>query len=308
VEHGKLYNADANHNWEFSMSIRLGPFLWSALAMVMTFALGICAAAGQKVFVETQGIASPDMAATPAIGYFIGVVATVAIVLFLVPVRRLTWVFRGLFTIMYCWGVFVLLWLIWPSANHYIVLAIAVASGVGWLIWARIWLQDALLSVSLAAGASVFGFLFSPFSLVLVMSALSIYDLLAVRFGFMTWLADKLSESTALPAFVFPRKLTHFTSSVHTIRVGDLAASEADNREYTILGGGDIAFPLMLTLSIFFQADLTKAVIVAGFSLLGLLCTFVIQAMWLEGKAAPALPAIAVCSFVGLAAVRLLIP
>ena len=287
------------------MHFRFRPFLLSGAVMVLTFSLGLYAAVHQKVFVDTQGIGSPQVSAAPAIGYFMGVVVLFAILFFLVPVSKLRWVLRGLFILMYSWGVFVMLWLVWPANNVYVVGAVAVASGVAWLVWGRIWLQDLLLSITLAAGASVFGFFFSPLPLVLLMSALSVYDLLAVRFGFMTWIADKLSESTTLPAFVLPRSMSDWTGQVGTVRVGDLAATEADKREYTILGGGDIAFPAMLSVSIFFQADLRAAIVVGGFALLGLMGTFVIQAAWLKGKAMPALPPIAVSSFAGLLIVRL---
>jgi presenilin-like A22 family membrane protease len=272
--------------------------------MVLTLTMGLYTAVHQKVFVEAQGIVSPEVSAAPAIGYFLGVVLLMAFVFSLVPVRRLRWVFRGLFTVMYSWGVFVMLWLVWPSHNVLVVCAAAVASGIAWLLWTRIWLQDTLLSITLAAGASVFGFFFSPLPLALLMCALSVYDLLAVRFGFMTWIADKLSESTTLPAFIFPKTMSDLTSSVRSVSVGDMVKTKADNREYTILGGGDIAFPAMLSVAVFFQTDLPGAIVVGAFSLVGLLCALLIQATWLKGKAMPALPPIAGFSFAGLLFVR----
>ena len=38
------------------------------------------------------------------------------------------------------------------------------------------------------------------------MLIIAVYDVLAVRFGFMVWMADKLSQSSSLAAFSFCRR------------------------------------------------------------------------------------------------------
>jgi presenilin-like A22 family membrane protease len=72
------------------------------------------------------------------------------------------------------------------------------------------------------------------------------------------------------------------------------------DRKYSILGGGDIGFPLLLSSSVYFAYGFNNALLVAMFSLLGLVGAYMIQATFLKGKPMPALPPIAVLSLVGL--------
>jgi presenilin-like A22 family membrane protease len=282
------------------MRSKLANFFWGGLTMAVTFTLGLFIAVHQKVFVEEQGIGSPDISATPAIAYFLGVVLVLVLVLFLIPVRKLKYVFRVIFTIMYAWGPLILIWLAWPSLNEYVVYALALGCGLLWLFWARVWLQNLLLIVTLGAMGSVFGFFFmSPWAFIIVMAVISVYDFLAVKFGLMVWMADKLSETTTLPAFIFPKDIKDYRLSVHKFNVSELAGTAPEKREYSILGGGDIAFPLMLVSSTFFQQDMPAAILVAGFAVVGLMAAYLIQVWWLKGKPMPALPPIAVFSILG---------
>ena len=274
--------------------------------MAVAMVVSLYTATRQKVVVEEQGIPSPDVSFTPAILYFLGSVVVMALVLFFIPLNKLRIVFRILFALMYAWGVLIIVWLVWPAQIDLVVYALAIAAGLTWLFWAKIWLHDVLLMITLSAAGSVFGFLFSPWTFMIVMLVIAVYDFLAVRFGFMVWMADKLSGTTALPAFIFPKAIKDWRLSIYTISVGELAKTEREKREYSILGGGDIAFPLMLTTSVFFAEDMVKAVIVGVFAFIGLMSAFLIQMTFLKGKPMPALPPIAVFSLVGLLVVGFL--
>jgi len=264
--------------------------------MALALALTLYVASLQQVFVEEQNIVSPDVSLGPVVLYFFGVVAVIAIILFFIPLRWLRWAFRLLFALMYAWGAFVISALSLPVAAAYVIAAIC---GLAWLFWARVWLHDLLLLVALAAAGSVFGFLFSPWTFMIFMLVIAVYDVVAVRFGFMVWMADKLSETVALPAFVFPRKLRDWLMGLGGVRVGELKEQEVEAREYSVLGGGDIGFPLMLTVAVFFVGGLGDAILVGVFALAGLMGAFLIQALWFKGKPVPALPPIAGLSLVG---------
>ncbi len=278
------------------MKSKLSPFLWGGLVMVLALALTFYVAARGQVFFEENQIVSPDISLGPIIAYFFGVVVVLALVLFFIPLRWLRLIFRALFALMFGYGVFIVTGLTWP-----VVVAgpLAVIAGIVWLFWARIWLHDLLLLVALSGLGSVIGFLFSPLTFMIFMLIIAVYDVIAVRFGFMVWMADKMSESDTLPAFIFPRQIRDWRMGLRSVRFGDLRKKESDKREYSILGGGDIGIPLMLAVSVFFKAGLGSAALVGVFALVGLMGAFLIQLLWLKDKPVPALPPIAFASLIG---------
>jgi presenilin-like A22 family membrane protease len=278
------------------MKSRFSPFLWGAVAMVLAVVLTLYVASLEKVFVEVNQISSPNVSLPPILIYFFGVVVVVALVLFFIPIRWLTMVFRILFTLMFAWGVFIVAGLTLPGWWPYPMAAVA---GLAWLLWARIWLHDLLLVVTLAGAGAVFGYLVSPWTFMIFMLIIAVYDVLAVRFGFMVWMADRLSESASLPAFIFPRQAGDWNTSLKSVRFGELKEQAVEEREHAVLGGGDIGFPLMLSASVFFQADMARAALVGGFGLVGLMSAFFIQMYWLKGKPMPALPPIAAFCLAG---------
>jgi presenilin-like A22 family membrane protease len=281
------------------MKLKISPILWSGLVMVIAQALTLFIATRNKVFLLANQDVIPSVAAgsvAPVTLYFFGVVVVMAIVLFFIPLKWLKYIFKILFTIMFAWGVLVVIDLSSPS---YPAFALAVIAGIVWLFWARIWLHDILLLIALSAAGLVFGFMFSPWAFMIFMLIIAVYDLLAVRFGFMVWMADKLSEATSLPAFIFPKLIKDSTLKLSTVHFGELKEKASKEREYSILGGGDIGFPLMLSVAVFFRFDLAGAIVVGLFALAGVISAFLIQMYWLKGKPMPALPPIALLSLIG---------
>lgn len=279
------------------MKAKLGTFGWGAFIMAAALALTLYVAERQQVFVDEQNIASPDVSVAPVTLYFFGVVVVMAAILFFIPLRWLNWVFRGLFTLMYGWGFFIvgsLLpgpdWTGWP---------LAVIAALAWLFYPRVWLHNLVLLVTLSAAGSVFGFLFSPWTFMIFMLIIAVYDVAAVRFGFMVWMADKLSDTATLPAFIFPKKLRDWGLGLTVVRVGDLKDQKPEEREYSILGGGDIGFPLMLSVAVYFDIGTGAAWLVGLFAVLGLMAAYLIQTIWLKEKPMPALPPIAIMSLIG---------
>jgi presenilin-like A22 family membrane protease len=291
----------SNSGFFTTMKSRYFPFLWGGIVMVLAMALMFVIAPEQQHYVEVHNIASPEYTLGPIVIYFFSVVVVMAIVLFIIPLKWLAYVFRALFALMFAWGVFIVVVL---TINTAAAFALAVVAGIIWIFWARVWLHDLLLLVALAAAGSVFGSLFSPLTFMLFMLIIAVYDVLAVRFGLMVWMADKLSQSSSLPAFVFPKKLKDWLLGLATVRVGELKDTKAEKREYSILGGGDIGFPLMLAGSIFFHSGLGSGILVGFFGLLGLMGAFLAQLLWFKDKPVPALPPIAVFSLIGYLIVR----
>jgi presenilin-like A22 family membrane protease len=278
------------------MKLKSNPYLWSGLVFVSSLALALFIAVQFKVVVEASDLVSPDYSLGGVTAYFFGVVAVMALVLFLVPLKRLKIVFRILFAFMFAWGAFIFAFVFLPD---WASLAIGVIAGAVWFFWARVWLHDLLLLIALGSAGAVFGWAFSPLTFMIFMLIIAVYDVLAVRFGFMVWMADKLSSSSSLPAFVFPKLTGDWRVNMQNVQFGEIQKEEPQKREYVILGGGDIGFPLMLVSSILFARDLTRAILVGACALVGLWGAFLIQRIWLKGKPMPALPPIAFMCLIG---------
>jgi len=278
------------------MKSRIGPYVWSALVMCLSLALSLFVAVHEKRFTEEQQITSPDVSLWPIVVYFFGVVVVMSVILFLIPLDKLRLFFRILFALMFAWGVFIVSYFFMPDPVAY---ALAGIAALLWLFWARIWLHDLLLLVALAAAGAIFGFIFSPWTFMIFMLIIAAYDVLAVRFGLMVWMADKLSGTASLPAFIFPRKTKDLALNIKAVQVGELKKEAAEKREHTVLGGGDIGFPLMLANSVYFAYNMWSAVLVGAFAVVGLMGAFIIQKTWLKGKPMPALPPIAAASLIG---------
>ena len=302
---------------------RLNPVYWSILIFIVAQVLTFCVIARENSFLEANQIYVPsqpseavsiwpqpttDASGTvtetpvysslgPILIYFFSVVVILGIVLFLIPISALKIVLRILFAFLFCWAVFIILVLWLPFVAS---ILIAAAVGLSWIFFPRIWLQNAVMILAMVGVGSVFGRLISPWTAMILLLALSVYDFLAVRFGYMIWMANKLSDSNTLPAFFIPKSTSDWKNSMKTPEVTQIVKENSEERTYSILGGGDIGFPLLLVSSVYFANGFNNALLISIFSLLGLISAYWIQAKFLKGKAMPALPPIAVVSLIGL--------
>jgi presenilin-like A22 family membrane protease len=278
------------------MKQKLNPYFWGITVMAASLALSLWVASFVKPSLVSTGVSYQSQSLWFILIYFFTAIVVIAIILFVIPLSKLKYVFRVVFALMFGWGVFIVTFFKLPTGVSY---ALAVVAGLAWLIFARVWLHDLLLLIALAAAGAIFGYLFSPLTFMIFMLVIAVYDFLAVRFGFMVWMADKMSGAASLPAFVFPKKPGDVALNLKDVQFDKLRKEESAKREHTILGGGDIGFPLMLSCSVFFKYGLPSAILVGGLATLGLMGAFIIQKIWLKGKPMPALPPIAVMSLIG---------
>jgi presenilin-like A22 family membrane protease len=261
------------------------------------------------VWPQPQPPAPPGTTATPtAVGtlgpiliYFAAVVIILGIVLFVVPLSVLRVLLRILFAVIFSWAIFVVLIFWFPAVP---VLVIAIAVGITWFFFPRVWLHNLVMILAMVSLGAVFGRLISPWTSMAVILVLAVYDFVAVRFGYMLWMAKKMSESSTLPAFVMPKNVADWNSSLKQKAFTGLVDESPFERKFSILGGGDIGFPLLLVSSVFFSYGLPQAILVSGFSLLGLIGAYAIQMIFLKGRAVPALPPIAALTLIALLIIR----
>ncbi len=233
--------------------------------------------------------------------YFFGVVLVLAVVLFVIPLSALKILFRALFAFLFSWGIFIVQ-VFWMPLIPSIIIALAL--GILWFFMPRIWLHNIIMILTMVSLGAVFGRLVSPWTAMILLLVIAVYDFLAVRFGFMTWMAKRMESSDSLPAFVIPTSINEWKGSLKSPKNRDAASFEIKNTpdrfNHSILGGGDIGFPLLLTSAVYFALGFNSALLVAAFSLAGLICAYLIQTYIIKGKPMPALPPIAALSLVGL--------
>jgi len=232
----------------------------------------------------------------PILIYVLGAAAVLGLTLYKIPLRSLKVLLRLLFALLFSWGAFI-------ATVFYVPLllagAIAIAFGAFWFLIPLVWLHNLVLILAVSSLGAVFGRFITPWTAMAIILALAVYDFLAVRFKFMLWMADRLSEVNALPALIIPKNYSEWNLNLkkHGEKVVELNPAQ---REYSILGGGDIAFPCLLTASVYFAQGLKPAAIIAVLGLVGLVGVYAIQALFLKGKPMPALPPIAAFTLIGL--------
>jgi presenilin-like A22 family membrane protease len=232
----------------------------------------------------------------PILIYILAAAGVLGLILYKIPVSALRVLLRLLFALLFSWGAFI-------ATVFYVPLPLAVAIGIAcgafWFVIPLVWLHNLVLILAVSSLGAVFGRFITPWTAMAIILALAVYDFLAVRFKFMLWMADRLSDVNALPALIIPKNYSEWNLSLkkHGEKMIELNPAE---REYSILGGGDIAFPCLLTASVYFAQGLKPAAIMAVFGSVGLVSVYVIQAVFLKGKPMPALPPIAAFALVGL--------
>lgn len=295
------------------------PFIWSAALFLICFGLMFLAVSREASFIQSNQITVPkftgESATVPGspglnniseavnikttglpILYFLLMAGLIGAVLFFLPISKLWIVLKILFGFAFSWGTFVFLGFF---LNAWLAGLIAVGLGVIWFIRPKIWLHNGLLILTLVSLGAVFGAMFSPWSVILVMLVIAIYDFLSVKFGYMQWMAKKLSESETLPAFFIPAKLIDWKTGINGKEVKNIFLDKGE-KQFSILGGGDIFFPLWLSSTVWFASGVKITLITAVFSLIGLVTAYLIHFFIMKGKATPALPSIFLFSLIGL--------
>ena len=233
--------------------------------------------------------------------YFFAVIVVLGLILYFIPMSALKKVFRVIFAFLFAWGVFIALVFWTPLA---LSLAVAAIVGLLWLITPRIWLHNLMMLLAMASLGAVFGRMIIPWTAMILLLVIAVYDFFAVRFGYMLWLANSMSKINTLPAFFIPRFISEWKDSLNEKSVTDMVELKPADRDFSILGGGDIGFPVLLASSVYFAYGINSALLVAAFALAGIIAAYLIQAVFLKGRPMPALPPIAALSLIALFIVR----
>jgi len=135
---------------------------------------------------------------------------------------------------------------------------------------------------------------------ILILIAISVYDYLAVYVtGHMIRMLKSTILSGTIFAMIIPAKFSDLFKMVSEVgkKKSDIE-NETSESAYVYLGGGDLAFPLIMVVAAL-RMSLLSAIITAAGALAGLLVLNVIFTMQKERRPMAALPPLALFSILG---------
>jgi len=136
-----------------------------------------------------------------------------------------------------------------------------------------------------------------PEIVILILIIFSVYDWISVyKTKHMVKMAREMMESRAILALVIPPTLSNLKESLEKIEPGG---------KFLILGGGDLVFPLLFSVSLI-PTGILNSIIVALFALFGLFISFWFFISQKVRQPIPALPPIAIFSILGFLITKLI--
>ncbi len=175
-------------------------------------------------------------------------------------------------------------------------LFLALVLAIWRIFWPNFWVQNATEVFMYGGLAAIFVPVFNLWSIVILLVLISFYDAYAVwKSKHMITLAKSQTESKVFAGVLIPYSLKKVK------KVGEFP--EKVQRKIALLGGGDIAFPLLFAGVIMKEMGLWQALVIPFFALLGLAGLLFLAK---KDKFYPAMPFISAGCFLGLGAVWLI--
>ena len=263
-------------------------FVIEAFLFLLTLGLGIVASFQINKVLKVEKLEIQKISSFQFILYFLfGTLLIFLFVRFFKYGKQKAAVFKSLFVLTVFWGGILLL-SIWIGDVFALILMTFLL--FWWWKWPSIFIQDLCMILAMAGAGSVLGLTFTPEIIVILLIIFSIYDFIAVyKTKHMVEMAKEMIESRAILGLVVPSDLASFKQNLKQVKPGG---------KFMVLGGGDVIFPLLLCSSLV-SSGILNSLIVALFSLIGLLAGFLFFISQKQKKAIPALPPIALFSIIG---------
>jgi presenilin-like A22 family membrane protease len=152
--------------------------------------------------------------------------------------------------------------------------------------------HNLIFSAAFSSVGLILGMTFRPFSVVLILAILSLYDFIAVYFTHhMVKMAQMPASEGIFFGLLIPRKNKFFSQTKNFTKIGS-------GTDFSFLGGGDMVFPLVLSLSVA-RNSFFDGVIVSLFSFLGLFLLHLIFHSRKNKEPMPGLPPLVLMTLLG---------
>lgn len=161
---------------------------------------------------------------------------------------------------------------------------------ISYSFYSYVWFHNLILVLTLPGIAAVLGASLSPYTAVVLLIFMSVYDYIAVyKTKHMVKMAKAMIAGRAIFAMIYPEHWHGFKMRVNEAHPGE---------GFMMLGTGDFVFPIIMATSAY-TISAVAAWIVLAFSLFGLLLMHIIFSLQKVRRPMPALPPLAAFAIIG---------
>lgn len=159
-----------------------------------------------------------------------------------------------------------------------------------YIIWPRVWFHNLILILTLPGIAALLGASLNPWTAVLILIIMSVYDYVAVyKTKHIVRMAKAMISGRAIFAMIFPEHWQGFKSHLNEAHPGE---------GFMMLGTGDFVFPFIMAASAYAISPIATW-LVFSFALIGLLLMHLIFVSQKNRRPMPALPPLAAFAILG---------
>jgi presenilin-like A22 family membrane protease len=282
---------------KFKESAILKSFLWEGLFSFFIFSVALFTAQGVYKLIKEKEILVPKLTLNDFLILFFLATLFILILIFLPKFKKMKgYIFKFAFFFSGAYGTLIVFSLFCSKffSNFLFINLLPLFLTSAFIYWRAkfpsLLSHNLFISFGLAGIAPILGLSFKPEILLIILGALSVYDFIAVyKTKHMIKMAKSMIESGVVMGLIIPRKIEEFLVRVKEVQPGG---------RFIILGGGDIAFPLIFSISLI-PYSLFDSMIVSIFSIGGILFSLFLFLCQKERKPIPALPPIVLFSIIG---------
>ncbi|MBU4142269.1 hypothetical protein KKE99_05375 [Patescibacteria group bacterium] len=190
---------------------------------------------------------------------------------------------------------------VWLSQELSIILAFLMV--IARYVYPRVAIHNIAIITAICGIAINLGMNIKPNEAILILIAISVYDCLAVYVtGHMVRMLKNTISLGTIFAMIVPQNFHDMIKTVSEVgKEKNIAGDKISQSAYVYLGGGDLAFPLIMVV-VALKIGLYSAIITASGALIGLLVLNIIFAAQKERRPMAALPPLAIFSILGFLA------
>ena len=266
----------------------LNPLLGEGIIFSLVFVLGLLCALQLSQIFEKEKIQIPQFSISQFLISFFIIVLFILLLIALPKFKKAKkFIYQTLFILIALYGIILVLSTFLPPIW---VLIVGIFIFLCWSYFKNVLFQDLLVALSIAGISVPLGLSINPKSMIILLVFFAFYDFIAVyKTKHMIKMAKSMMEAGAITAFFIPFQWRNFFLKIKDARTG---------KDFIVLGGGDIAFPLLFAISVL-RIDFVASILVSIFAFMGLTVSYFTFALQKTRRPIPALPPIALFAIVG---------